>query len=255
MLDRDELSTYGPPGFHLAQKEKDYVQHYLLSFLSRSGFRGVFKGGTCLQKAYGLPRFSEDLDFTLNEANEPDKDAMSAFLSSAGFSNLAWKEEETEVSSNAKLRYRGPLYNGTSISEGVVLLEFSKREKTILAPHVVMVTPPYPDLLSYQLAVMDKQEIAAEKIRAILTRNSARDLYDLYFLLNQKSGLRTDLVSKKLGHYGIEFQFNLFEAKIGKLEKIWKNEIVALTSNLLDYGDVAQRVIKEVRKEMKPGQH
>jgi predicted nucleotidyltransferase component of viral defense system len=251
MLSRDEVNKYGPPSFHLAQKEKDYMQHYILSFLSRSGFRGVFKGGTALQKAYGLARFSEDLDFTLNGAVEPDRTAMSAFLSSAGFSNPVWKEEETDVSSNAKLRYRGPLYNGTPISEGVVLLQFSKREKTLLAPNTVMVTPPYPDLMPYQLLVMDKQEIAAEKIRTILTRSSARDLYDLYFLLHQKTRLRIDLVDKKLMYYGKKFSFGEFGVRIKKLEGIWNNEITALTPAQLNYDVVARLVVAATGKAMK----
>ena len=131
MLDRKEIERYGPPGFHLAQKEKDYVQHWILSFLSRAGFGGVFKGGTCLQKAFGLPRYSEDLDFTINDSAEPDLESISAYLSSAGFSGLVWKQEKSPNSTSAKLRYRGPLYADSSISEGTVRLEFSKREKTI----------------------------------------------------------------------------------------------------------------------------
>ena len=48
--------------------EKDYILHLLLEGLSKSNYlrqNYVFKGGTCLTKAYmGYYRFSEDLDFT-----------------------------------------------------------------------------------------------------------------------------------------------------------------------------------------------
>ena len=128
MLERSEIARFGPPGFHLAQKEKDYVQHWLLTYLSRSGFSGVFKGGTCLQKAFGLPRYSEDLDYTLNGEEEPDWEAAGAFLSSAGFSGLAWKTEKKEAAKRVRLKYRGPLDAGVERSEGSVLLDFSQRE-------------------------------------------------------------------------------------------------------------------------------
>jgi len=247
MLNRSELDRYGPPGFHLAQKEKDYVQHWVLSFLSRSGFGGVFKGGTCLQKVFGLPRYSEDLDFTLDGADAPDQDSMSAFLSSAGFSGFSWKNESSQASQSAKLRFRGPLYNGSTISEGTILLEFSKRESVLLKPAPFMITAPYPDILPYQLRIMEKDEIAAEKFRAILTRNSARDLFDLYFLLHQEAKLRKTLVGKKLSWYKLEFDHRTFESRVKQLQKIWKREMEALTPNLLEYDTVAKAVLSEAK--------
>lgn len=50
---------------------QELIQQYILASLSRSGFFsiGVFHGGTCLSIAYGMNRFSEDLDFLLKKAN------------------------------------------------------------------------------------------------------------------------------------------------------------------------------------------
>lgn len=251
MLNRNELNRYGPPGFHLAQKEKDYAQHWILSFLSRSGFGGIFKGGTCLQKAFNLPRYSEDLDFTLNDSKEPESEEVSAFLSSAGFSNLVWKKEKTDLASKARLRFRGPLYNGTEISEGSVVLEFSKREKTLLNPNPIVITSPYPDLLPYQINVMDRREMAAEKIRAICTRDSARDLFDLYFLLHQRTEIRLELVEKKLEFYGLKFDYGKFSEKVKKLAKEWDREMSALTPNRIEYSLVTKLVFSEFEKASK----
>ena len=53
-------------GFSFWQAEKDYLQHlFLRELYSTVGTELVFKGGTALQKAYGLHRFSRDLDFNL----------------------------------------------------------------------------------------------------------------------------------------------------------------------------------------------
>ncbi|MFH1221678.1 MAG: nucleotidyl transferase AbiEii/AbiGii toxin family protein [Candidatus Micrarchaeota archaeon] len=250
MLNRNELVRYGPPGFHDAQKEKDYAQHWMLSFLSRAGFGAVFKGGTALQKVYGLPRYSEDLDFTLNDATEPDYEALAAFLDSGGFSGLNWKKETDERAVKARLRFRGPLYNGSAISEGVIRLKMSRREKTILEPAVAMITPPYPDLLPYQFRVMDKNEMATEKVRAIMTRTSARDLFDLYFLFHQKAGLKMDVVTAKLGYYGLSFDYRTFEKKVEELKAVWKKEMTALTSNPVEYETAAKAALAAVKKDL-----
>jgi predicted nucleotidyltransferase component of viral defense system len=48
---------------------QELIQLYILASLSRSGFfsDAVFHGGTCLRIAYGMNRFSEDLDFFLKQ--------------------------------------------------------------------------------------------------------------------------------------------------------------------------------------------
>lgn len=248
MLNRKELDKYGPPGFHLAQKEKDYMQHWILSYLTQSGFGGVFKGGTALQKAFNLPRYSEDLDFTLDNSDKPNMESLSAYLSSSGFSNITWKKEDKKISEIVRLRFRGPLYNGSVVSEGTVVMEFSKREKIILEPEITSITAPYPDMLPYQIKIMHKSEIAAEKIRAILTRDSARDLFDLYFLFRLSAFPDIQTINKKLEYYELRFDVPQFEKKARKLEKIWKKELGALTPNTLNYKDVLNLVLIKIKK-------
>jgi predicted nucleotidyltransferase component of viral defense system len=50
---------------------QELLQQYILASLSRAGLfsEAVFHGGTCLSIAYGMNRFSEDLDFLLKHAN------------------------------------------------------------------------------------------------------------------------------------------------------------------------------------------
>lgn len=50
--------------------EKDYFQEVILYNLFRKTNEFIFKGGTALYKLYNLPRFSEDLDFSLNSSLE-----------------------------------------------------------------------------------------------------------------------------------------------------------------------------------------
>lgn len=59
---------------------KEIMQEIVLCGLSRAGFfqKAAFYGGTALRIFYGLDRFSEDLDFSL-EVSDPDFDLASYF--------------------------------------------------------------------------------------------------------------------------------------------------------------------------------
>ena len=59
------LSRYAKEEGHHALRE--VMQEIALAGLQRAGFfdKAAFYGGTCLRIFYGLPRFSEDLDFSL----------------------------------------------------------------------------------------------------------------------------------------------------------------------------------------------
>ncbi len=245
MLDEKNLNRFGPLGFNLGQKEKDYLQHWILTYLSDRGCTAVFKGGTCLQKVFNLPRYSEDLDFTLNDGII-EIEELPVFLSRAGFENPTLKKNETPISENYKVRTRGPLYKGKTISEVSVTIEISKRENLVLKPTPVNIKPIYPDLISYSLLCMDKHEIAAEKIRAIYYRHLPRDLYDLYFLLRQEAVPNIEMINKKLAYYNMQFTESGFEKNIEEIKKSWAREIASLSCQPLDFETAFAEVKKAI---------
>ena len=54
-------------GLNLYQQEKEYLLKLFLYFYYKRYNDAIFKGGTCLKFLFGLDRFSEDLDFNVNE--------------------------------------------------------------------------------------------------------------------------------------------------------------------------------------------
>jgi predicted nucleotidyltransferase component of viral defense system len=64
----------------------------------------------------------------------------------------------------------------------------------------------------------------AEKIRAILTRNKGRDIYDLWFLVSQGISLNENLILEKLKYYKIDDFDKL--ALIEKIKNFGKNQFV-----------------------------
>ena len=52
----------------ISKAKREIIQYITLAGLSRSDFfsKASYYGGTALRMLYGLPRFSEDIDFSLN---------------------------------------------------------------------------------------------------------------------------------------------------------------------------------------------
>ena len=69
----DMLSAYSSrQGENLQNAEQEVIQQIALAGLYRGGFfqHAAFYGGTCLRLFHGLPRFSEDMDFSLIEKRD-----------------------------------------------------------------------------------------------------------------------------------------------------------------------------------------
>ena len=246
MLSRKSLeSMKSVMGYNMGQVESDYLQHIILLFLSRrAGSWLVFKGGTALQKAYGLNRFSDDLDFT-SEKEDLEKIAnrIKTDLAIFGFENEMKLKRIEDVSEVIVYSIKGPLYDGTPRSMAVQRIEVSLREKVILKEIIHEVVPVYPDLQPYLLTMMDPEEILSEKVRAIMTRNKARDIYDMWFLIKKKIPVNPELINKKLDYYGKVYDLDAFTARIMDKSIIWEKELKPLVSFIPDFKKTAKEIL------------
>lgn len=98
MISRQEIMDFSREfGLSPTIVEKDYLLGWILAGISNHGELGsdwVFKGGTCLKKCYfETYRFSEDLDFTIKNADHCNQE----FLRNA-FEEIAdWVYEEAGI--------------------------------------------------------------------------------------------------------------------------------------------------------------
>ncbi len=246
MLTRNDLTRLGSvQGFNLGQAQADYTQHLFLYFLyRRTKDELIFKGGTCLQKTFGLNRFSDDLDFTMN--GSADLRAVAGDISTFGYAANISKTKADEATESYILKARGPLYDGTEKSLAYVRIEISIREKAVLRPEVKTITPIYPDLPPYTIAAMRAEEILAEKVRAIATRDKARDVYDLWFMLEKGVPIDLKLVNKKLKYYDKEFDRKDFLKAIYGREKIWEKELKPLLQRVPAFKAAAAEIVKRL---------
>ncbi|OIO23594.1 hypothetical protein AUJ65_03425 [Candidatus Micrarchaeota archaeon CG1_02_51_15] len=227
------------------QQEKHYMQTAVLyAIYSRIADELVFKGGTALFFFYGLGRFSEDLDFTATAKVDYSQlaNSITSTLGVLGIRNEV-KEKKPLAGRNIKIKAEGPLYRG-GLSQAIVDMDVSERNDVVLKPEVKEVVPIYDDLRPFSVPVMNREEIAAEKIRAILKRVKARDLYDLAFLIKKGVNLDSGLVNEKMRFYGEQFDKLTFANKVAGLESVWVPELTGLMKTVPPFKEVADPVLK-----------
>jgi len=237
-------------GLNIWQIERDYLQHLFLFFLSRQDSGNfIFKGETALQKLYGLNRFSVDLDFTLRGINSKPiviLEEIKKDFNNFGFnSDIRINKKKESITSNIKIK--GPLYDGTDKSISSLKIEISMREKNLSIPERKEIIPIYDDMPSYFVMVMSLEEILTEKIRAIMIRTKARDVYDLWFLLRKNVRINKSLANEKLKFYGRTFDKKLLVSNIKAVANVWANELKPLVTFLPDFKSVLKQIEERIK--------
>lgn len=198
--------------FQLAKKNqiseyvilREYLQLLFLNKLysHRQSGKIFFKGGTCLHLIYQAPRFSEDLDFTVNLSQENFKKIIKEVFKSLNSENgLVFKEKKSLFGKTFLLIYKNSLID----SDVFIKLDFSFREK-VLDPKTEIIKTSFPILFTNYINCLSKEEILAEKIRAVLMRKKGRDYYDLWYLFSQNTQLNYNFVEKKLKPYNLSLK-------------------------------------------------
>ena len=175
---------------------REYLQVYILSFMYEGGvFRhAAFVGGTALRFLHGLPRFSEDLDFSQTGREKVEFGAMMGKimreLELAGYSSAALVDEEKTINS-AFIKFER-LMHEAGISP-LKSQKFSVKIKIDTNPpqgavlEELLVNKYFPiNFLAYNSA-----SLFAGKIHAILSREytKGRDLFDLGWYLMTWKGI------------------------------------------------------------------
>ena len=185
--------------------EKDYALGWFLAGISAHpviGPRWVFKGGTCIKKCFfETYRFSEDLDFTLQDAEHLDEaflanvfdeigewvyDACGLQLPPAARKFEVFTNPRGTQSAQGRVGYRGPL--GRAGDPPRIKLDLAADEVLVLTPVQRPVHHPYTDVPADGIYVLSYsfEEVFAEKMRALAERQRPRDLYDIVHLYRRR---------------------------------------------------------------------
>lgn len=180
--------------------EKEYLQHAFLHSLAADVDGLVFRGGTMLRIAHGHPRYSEDLDFIREHSAEEAEASVEAALADVVHWGIRARYGEANRGKNTTIwsvSFRGPLYGSTK-RDNRIKVEVGSTDDHKLPPETSIIESKYVDVPSFTLPTQDRRETTAEKVRALVERDTARDLYDLAFLVDQRFFPPKALVEAKL---------------------------------------------------------
>ena len=238
----------GRTGTALGILEKDQALTLVLSVLALEPVARylAFKGGTALSRVY-FPgyRFSEDLDFTAA------RDIAGELLEAEPRIVVAGRRAGVRLSRLERVR-TGPggrtlkvRYEDMNGHPNRVLVQMSLREAVRLPTESRPILDPYGVVPpGARIPTMDLREIAAEKIRSLLMRSQARDLYDLWFLLREGVAVDVGLVEAKLDWWkkGVAFDPGEVVARLMRLEATWQRDLEPLLRELPPFETVAGEV-------------
>ncbi len=180
---------------------REYLQAYILRIMHDDGlFRTTaFLGGTALRFLYNLPRFSEDLDFSLAKGKEHQFSELikkvKKELESAGYNAVATCNEQKTVC-NSFIKFEGLLYEaGISPLKSQkfsikIEIDTNPPEGAILKTDII--TKYFPiSFLSY-----DPPSLFSGKIHALLSRKytKGRDFFDLGWYLSKWKDLTPNFI-------------------------------------------------------------
>lgn len=236
-------------GLKAFQQEKHYIQTMVLRSIYSTTNDLAFKGGTCLWLFHGLNRFSEDLYFTMRMGKEMELKNLPAEvekdLELYGIDSEIRVINDNEISFSFRIGAKGPLFT-REIERSFVRIEISKRENIIKKLDVLELDANYMDILPFFVVLMNKDEILAEKVRAILTRNRARDVYDLWFLFKKGARFDLNLINEKLKYYNRLFEKVVFMERVRGMEQYWESELKPLVIGRLPHFEAVYRNVEEM---------
>ena len=224
----------------------EIMQEITLSALYRTGFfdKAAFYGGTCLRIFYGMQRFSEDMDFSLLQADENFAlenyfDAIIDEFKALGKEVVIQKKAKAEQRNieSAFLKENTEIYN----------LQFTT-EKRIKIKIEVDTQPPPDFTTEYKLLLLpfsfmtrcySLPDLYAGKMHAFLFRNwqnrvKGRDWYDFEWYVRHNTALNFSHLYQRAKQINAitEKDFSVEQLKNLLKERILKTDINAIKNDV-----------------------
>lgn len=234
----------------MAVIEKDYALTLVLQAIAESSLKHslVFKGGTAIKKThFPEARFSEDLDFTSTEATpkEVEVEIRRIFEGKrVGDGEItAVEHERTTAGLRMAIKFLGPLKYPQRIR-----LDFSFREKPFAPIKEEKIIDEYGATV-VTIKALSLEEMLAEKLRTISSREAPRDLYDIWFLFNKGAKIDKQLVAKKFELYNEKFEAVKAREQASRLKIIWKTDLQQFMKKVPSFEIVENEVMERLEKE------
>ena len=165
-------------------KHRYYMMQVLLAIFRHPELSRLlgFKGGTSLMLFHGLTRFSTDLDFNLLDASQSENVYHLLHQLLLKFGSI---DDEA-------MKFYGP----------ILVLNYGKGERML---KIEVSNRDYPNhyelksLLGTDIRVMTMPDMFAHKLCALGERITPRDIYDVWFFLQNRTDINAEIVSLRTG--------------------------------------------------------
>ena len=165
-------------------KHRYYMMQVLLAIYRHPELSRLlgFKGGTSLMLFHGLTRFSTDLDFNLLDASKTEYVYQQLHQLLLKFGTI---DDEA-------MKFYGP----------ILVLNYGKGERML---KVEVSNREYPNhyelksLLGTDIRVMTMPDMFAHKLCALGERITPRDIYDVWFFLQNRTNINAEIVTLRTG--------------------------------------------------------
>ena len=169
---------------------------------SKAGAHIAFKGGTALKLFYGLPRYSEDVDYDMLPGVSGE--ALLDIL------NRLFKKQKWEITDQAliyytllfELRFAGIDRNFR------LKIEISTRKKHL--------DTGIQSLRGVPVLTLEPSFLMTEKLITFLERDAGRDIFDAWFILNGAYPLNEPMIQESFGNER-SFYLSILK-KVGKTD-------------------------------------
>lgn len=237
---------------------REILQEIVLLGLYEGGFfkEAAFYGGTALRILHGLPRFSEDLDFSLLKEDlafdlRLYEKSVRETLASFGFDvSIEMKEKTTDSAVQSAFLKGNTTEHLLTINAPKNILQSIHKDQIIKIKFEVDTQPPLhfqtQSVLRlvprpYSITAMTLPSLFAGKMHALLcrawgTRPKGRDWYDLVWYIAHKTPLDLEHLKARLDQ-----SCKWFEAQKQELpEHLTKESLVALLHKRIEQLDIAK---------------
>ncbi len=234
---------------------KEITQEVALYALSRTDFftRAFFQGGTCLRIVHGLDRFSEDLDFVLNDIDlrfdiSPYLEDIIPTMNAYGY-NIEISGKET-IESNVKKRF----IKDDSIKKMISFQHYSNTRKKIKIKIEVDVNPPpgsgfeleFVDFpMDFGIGIQDLSSLFAGKCHALLCRKhiKGRDWFDFLWYISRQISPNLELLKHAL------FQNGPWQNQDLKIDVFWLRKQIKDKIETIDWNRTSEDVTRFLKPE------
>lgn len=239
-------------GKNTSNAEQEICQKIALAGLRRGGFfdHAAFYGGTCLRLFHGLPRFSEDMDFSLTEKRsdihlENYFDAIREEFNLAGFDVIITKKDKKAFGKveSAFLKENTEAYDIKFQTKKTIKVKieldtdppllFNTEQKTLLQPYSCLIRCfTLPDLFAGKMHAL--------VYRAWQRRIKGRDWYDFEWYVRWSVPLYWRHLQIRIKEFnGRDFSLEQFLDDLR--EKIASTDIDNIKRDVLPYIDDSQK--------------